>query len=90
VNKYDVGQVLPSLEPADIGEAVNNMLADPAELARKHGNALEASRKEFYWEKESSRLTHLYQGIFQDLLGEIRPDGPRLPAASASKSNASL
>ncbi len=90
MNTYDVGQVLPSLAPEDIGEAINKMLADPADLVHKRDNALEATKKEFYWEKESSRLTYLYQGIFQDLLGEISSDGPPLPAASASNSNVSL
>ena len=90
VNTYDVGQVLPSLAPADIGEAINTMLADPAGLARKRGNALAVTKQEFYWEKESSRLTHLYQSILQDRVEEIRSDGPPLPVVSASKSNASL
>jgi glycosyltransferase involved in cell wall biosynthesis len=65
IKTYDVGQVLPSLAPADIGEAINRMLADPAGLARQRGNALEAARNEFFWEKESLRLIHLYQGILQ-------------------------
>ena len=63
IKTYDVGQVLPSLAPADIGEAINRMLADTAGLARQRSNALEAARNEFYWEKESLRLIHLYQGI---------------------------
>jgi glycosyltransferase involved in cell wall biosynthesis len=63
INTYDVGQVLPSLAPADIGNAINSMLADPVGLARNRSNALEAARKEFYWEKERLQLLHLYQGI---------------------------
>jgi len=90
INKYDVGQVLPSLAPADIGAAINKMLADPADLERKRANALEASKKEFYWERESSRLTHLYREIFQDRLEKIHSDEPPLPAVSASNGNASL
>jgi len=65
VKTYDVGQVLSSLAPADIGEAINSMLADPVALARQRSNALEAARNEFCWEKESLRLIHLYQGILQ-------------------------
>jgi glycosyltransferase involved in cell wall biosynthesis len=65
VRAYDIGQVLSSLAPPDIGEAINRMLADPAGLARQHSNALEAARREFYWEKESLQLIHLYQGIVQ-------------------------
>lgn len=68
INTYDVGQVLSSLAPADIGGAINRMLADPVGLARQRSNALEAARNEFYWEKESLRLIHLYQGILQGRL----------------------
>ncbi len=56
VNTYDVGHVLSSLAPADIGEAINKMLADPGDLARKHSNALEAARSEFYWERKVCSL----------------------------------
>ena len=63
VKTYDVGQVLPSLAPADIGEAINRMLADPVGLAHQRSNALEAARNEFYWEKESLLLIQLYQCI---------------------------
>ncbi len=90
INTYDVGQVLPSLVPAGIGEAINKMLADPTGLARKRSNALEAARKEFYWEKESSRLIDLYQGIFHAAVGRISHDGSPLPAVSESNSNESL
>ncbi len=63
INTYDVGQILPSLEPEDIGNAINRMLADPAGLARQRSHALEATRNDFYWEKESAKLLHLYQCI---------------------------
>jgi glycosyltransferase involved in cell wall biosynthesis len=65
IKTYDVGQVLPSLAPADIGEAINRMLSDRAGLECQRSNALEAARNEFYWEKESLRLIHLYEGIWQ-------------------------
>jgi len=60
---YDVGQVLPSLEPSDVGASINAMLADPAALARMHGNALKAARQEFHWENEKQRLFELYDAI---------------------------
>jgi glycosyltransferase involved in cell wall biosynthesis len=63
INTYDVGQILPSLEPEDIGNAINRMLADPQGLARQRSHALEASRNELYWEKESTKLLDLYQSI---------------------------
>jgi glycosyltransferase involved in cell wall biosynthesis len=74
VKTYDVGQVLPSLDPADIGEAINRMLEDTAGLARQRSNALEAARNEFYWEKESLRLIHLCQGILQGGVRRINSD----------------
>jgi glycosyltransferase involved in cell wall biosynthesis len=74
IRTYDVGLVLPSLAPADIGEAINRMLSDPAALVRMHCNALEAARNEFYWEKESLRLLHLYQGILQGGVRRISSD----------------
>jgi glycosyltransferase involved in cell wall biosynthesis len=60
---YDVGQVLPSLEPSDVGASINAMLADPAALARMHSNALKAARQEFHWENEKQRLFELYDAI---------------------------
>jgi len=68
IKTYDVGQVLPSLAPADIGEAINRMLADPTALAHQRSNALEAARNEFNWEKEGSRLVRLYQRVLQGRL----------------------
>ncbi len=69
IKTHDAGQVLPSLEPAAIGEAINSMLADPVGLAHMRSNALEATRNEFYWEKESVKLICLYQDILQDAGG---------------------
>jgi glycosyltransferase involved in cell wall biosynthesis len=60
VNTYKLGTILPSLEPADIGTAINEMLADPD--AR---NGLETPRPEFYWEKEQLHLLRVYQQVLQ-------------------------
>ena len=60
---YDVGQVLPSLEPSDVGSSINAMLADSAALTRMHNNALHAARQEFNWEIEKHRLLELYETI---------------------------
>jgi len=80
INTYDVGQVLPSLEPADIGKAINKMLADPAALARMSSNALEATEKEFNWEKEKLKLIPLYEGIFRGTGGRINHNESLIPA----------
>ncbi len=82
VKTHDAGQVLPSLEPADIGRAINTMLADPAALARMSSNAINATREEYNWEKERSKLIDLYQAIFQDGTEKISHDEAPVPAAS--------
>lgn len=65
IKTYDVGMLLPSLTPADIGATINAMLADTASLTRMCNNALEASSSAFHWEKESLKLIHLYHNILQ-------------------------
>lgn len=63
VNTYDVGQIVSSLAPTDVGAAINNMLADPATLVRMSRNALEVAQREFCWEKERLQLIRLYHEI---------------------------
>ena len=63
IKTYDVGKVVPSLAPEDIGASINAMLADTAALARMRSNALEAARKEFHWENESQKLIQLYHAV---------------------------
>ncbi|HTK05979.1 MAG TPA: glycosyltransferase [Ktedonobacteraceae bacterium] len=65
ITHYDVGQVFPSLEPADIAEAINRLIADPASIERMRQNAFAAAKKELHWEKEQTKLLALYQEIFQ-------------------------
>ncbi len=69
IKGYDAGQVVSSLAPADIGAAISEVLADRPALERMSRNALEASRQDLSWEKESRRLTQLYQDVLQ---GEVR------------------
>ena len=63
INRYDVGKVVPSLAPEDVGAAINSMLADTAALVRMRSNALEAARQEFHWENESQKLIQLYHDV---------------------------
>ncbi len=63
IKKYDVGKVVPSLAPEDVGVAINAMLADTAALARMRNNALEAARQELNWENESQKLIQLYHAV---------------------------
>jgi glycosyltransferase involved in cell wall biosynthesis len=63
IETYDVGHVLTSLEPADIGSEINAMLADHDGLERMQHNALLATRHDLNWEKESQVLLRLYHDI---------------------------
>lgn len=63
IETYDVGRVLTSLEPADIGSEINAMLADHDGLERMQRNALLASQHDLNWEKESQVLLRLYHNI---------------------------
>lgn len=63
IRTYNVGQVVPSLTPEDIGAAINSMLADQEALAHMHRNALEAAKRELNWEKESQQLVDLYSSV---------------------------
>ncbi len=90
INGYDVGQILSSLEPADIGAAINSMLADPAALARMHDNALTAARQELYWEKESTKLIQLYQSIFHVAVNRGNSDTASEPVVSEAQVGGSL
>lgn len=63
IKKYEIGRVLSSVAPEGIGTAINEMLADRKGLARMSSNALATARQEFYWEKESQKLIHLYEEI---------------------------
>ena len=63
IKRYDVGKVISSVAPQDIGAAFNEMLADHEGLASMSSNALAVARQEFYWEKESQKLLHLYDEI---------------------------
>ena len=60
---YDVGKILPSLVPSDIGAAINSILSDPATLARMHDNALVTARQHFHWEKEKQKIVQLYDAV---------------------------
>lgn len=63
IKSYDVGQVVSSLAPVDIGTAIKTMLADRAVLDRMHRNALEVAQSEFCWEKERLQLIRLYHKV---------------------------
>jgi glycosyltransferase involved in cell wall biosynthesis len=88
IRTYDVGHVVPSLDPAAIAEAINTMLADRATLDRMHLNALKAARDNLCWEKESPQLILFYQKILakQNLRRSVKrvPPDPQLTKRAAN------
>jgi glycosyltransferase involved in cell wall biosynthesis len=63
IRQYDVGQVVDSLDPVTVAEAINALLADTEARARMRANALAAARDSLNWEIESQRLVQLYARI---------------------------
>ncbi len=63
IRAHDVGLILSSFAPADVGAAINAMLADRVALARMRHNALLVAQQEFCWEKECLQLLYLYRNI---------------------------
>ena len=59
----DCREILPSLEPVELGHAISAMLADRAMLERMRHNALAASERELRWDIEQQRLLTLYQEV---------------------------
>jgi glycosyltransferase involved in cell wall biosynthesis len=65
IKTYEVGQIVSSLAPADVGAAINTMLSDRVALARMRRNALEAAHGDLCWERESSQLVRIYQDVLR-------------------------
>jgi glycosyltransferase involved in cell wall biosynthesis len=63
LSTYEVGRVVFSLRPEDIGAAINEMLADRTALAYMHSRALEVVQHDLCWETESEELVRLYQEV---------------------------
>jgi glycosyltransferase involved in cell wall biosynthesis len=63
IRTYDVGQIVPSLSPADVGAAINAMMADTAARERMQRNALNTAQRDLCWEKERQQLISLYHRI---------------------------
>lgn len=63
LQSYDVGRIVVSTEPRDIGAAINAMLADQVALAHMSSNALQAVKHDLCWEQERNQLIRLYERI---------------------------
>jgi glycosyltransferase involved in cell wall biosynthesis len=70
IRTYNVGQIVTSVEPEAIGAAINTMLADAVALLRMSQNALEASKNDLNWKKESLQLISLYEEIVAEIKEE--------------------
>jgi glycosyltransferase involved in cell wall biosynthesis len=62
VKAYEVGDVVYSSTPQDIGRAINTLLSDQAKLAHMRSNALNAAQ-DLCWEKERGQLIQLYKKV---------------------------
>ncbi|MGZ3616718.1 MAG: glycosyltransferase [Ktedonobacteraceae bacterium] len=65
VQTHDVGQVVSSLEPADVGVAINSLMANRNTLERMSQHAREMAQREYCWEKESILLLCFYREVMQ-------------------------
>src|SRR5262249_989858 len=65
ISRYDVWQVVDSLEPAVGGTAIDAMIKDNVALARMRNNALEAAQQSLSWEKESPELLAVYKNVLE-------------------------
>ena len=66
LNTYDAGIIVPSLEPEEVGRAVNALLSDSAALSRMSKNALAAAQCDLRWDVESQRLLQLYVHVLDN------------------------
>jgi glycosyltransferase involved in cell wall biosynthesis len=57
---YDVGRVVPSLEPEAIGQAISALVSDNTLLTHMSEHALAAAQRELRWDVESQRLVQVY------------------------------
>ncbi len=66
ITSYNIGYVVSSLAPANLGAAINAMLADQNALDRMRLNATRAAQEELNWEKEQQKLIQLYHNILKE------------------------
>lgn len=65
IQTHDVGQVVSSLEPADVAAAINSLLADQNALRCMSQHAREVAQREYCWEKERCHLLRFYREVQQ-------------------------
>ncbi len=93
IQRYGVGVITPSIEPADIGQTISTVLSDEAALKRMRQNALSASAQELRWEVEQERLLLLYQNLLESSKLKSKrspsfsPSGDPAPTAASSSAS---
>lgn len=60
---YNIGRVVSSLEPQDVGMAINTFLKDQQALAEMRANALRVAQETLCWEQERTQLLNLYSTV---------------------------
>jgi glycosyltransferase involved in cell wall biosynthesis len=59
--RHEVGVLIDSNDPKQMADTLMTMVSDSGALNRFRRNAYEAARTEYYWEKESVKLTRAYE-----------------------------
>ncbi len=65
VGKYNLGYLVPKVEPWAIAEAINHAMSHPEELEEIRQNLCQA-KKIFCWENEAQKLLSVYVSILTD------------------------
>lgn len=65
LQKYGIGQAVSSLEPQEVGNAINVFLKDQAVLGEMCTNALHTAKEALCWEQERSHLLDLYHTVVE-------------------------
>ncbi|MDQ6661254.1 MAG: glycosyltransferase [Chloroflexota bacterium] len=68
ITTYGVGHIVPSMEPAAVGAAINAMVKDETVLANMRSNALTAAEQTLCWEREGPELVRLYHEVLNTFL----------------------
>ncbi len=66
IQRYDVGSVEASTDPATVAATINRLIHDREALERMSHNARQAALEEFNWEREKGRLLELYGAILRE------------------------
>jgi glycosyltransferase involved in cell wall biosynthesis len=72
ITQYGVGRITASLAPADLGQAISEILGDDEALARYSANALAATKQDLCWEQEKLHLLSLYDEVLGNASAQVK------------------